>query len=113
MPEALYIRPTGDNVEQTPLPSVTTLVGREAIQDRLIRGPLQVEIERGVNLETCLMHAVRSKLAFDFPPHFLDKPRRHAVRRRLDVQPQGCGPGLFGLRRGDRSVLKHRVDYGV
>src|ERR1700757_4724918 len=45
MPKALYIRPTGDNVEQTPLPSVTTLVGREAIQDRLIRGPLQVEIE--------------------------------------------------------------------
>ena len=113
MPEALKVRPARDHVEQVPLPSVTPLIRRQPIEHRLVRRLLQIEIERGVDLQPRLVHPVRAELPLQLPPHFFHKPRSHAVRRRLNMQPQRSRPRRLGLRRRDRAVFEHRVDHGI
>ena len=52
----------GDDVEQIPVPSVSTLVGRQAVEHSAVRRLLQIEIKRGVDFQPGLMHVVGAEL---------------------------------------------------
>src|ERR1700751_1447888 len=103
----------GDDVEEAPTPSAAALVGCEAVLYDAIGGLLEVEIERGVDLEAGFVHALRAVLAIEFAADFFDKPWSDAVGRRLDVEAEGGGAGSFSLRLSNGSVFQHRVDDGV
>ncbi len=61
-----------DDVFEMALPAMAAFVGGEAVEDRLIRGFLQVDIDRRVNLQAAFVDLVGSVLAFEVAANFLD-----------------------------------------
>jgi len=96
-----------------PLPAAMALVRGQAIENRLIGRVLQIEIERGVDLEACGMDFFRAEAAFQLAAHFFDEPRRYRVGRSFEMQPQRRGAGGLSLGRCDLAVFEHGIDDDV
>ena len=64
------------DVVELALPSVAPLVGGKPVANGLVRGLLQIEIERGVDAEAGLMHLLGAEALFKLAAHLFLKPGR-------------------------------------
>ena len=78
----------GDNIFQMAFPSVPALVGGQTIQHGLIRRLLQIDIERGIDLQAAFVHLVGAVFIFQISPDLLDEIRSERVRIVLQMQNQ-------------------------
>ena len=101
------------HIQQMPAPPMPPLIRRQSIQHRAVGRLLQRHIQRRVHLQPRFVHRLRAELPLQLAPHLLHKPRRHAVRRGRQVQPQRRALRLACLRCRDRAILQHRVDHRV
>ncbi len=67
------------NIVQMPLPAVSPFIHCQSVEYRLIRCPLQVHIERGVNTEPTRVHFIGAVLIFQIPAHFLHEVWRNRI----------------------------------
>ncbi len=67
-------------------PSAAMLVGDQPVRHSAIRCFLQVEIERGLDFESRLMHFFGAEAFFQFAPHFFLEPWSHRHLRLRDAQ---------------------------
>ena len=103
----------GQDVGKLSLPAVAALIGGQAVEHRLIRGALQVHVERGIDPQSPLVHAVGAVLVFQIAANLLDEigGERIGVVRQLQVE--GLVAGCNGLGRSDSSIFEHGIDHQV
>ena len=99
-----------DDVFEMSLPPVTALVGGEAIEHSLIRGFLQIDVERRVDLETAFVDLISPVLAFEITANLFDEIRSERIWIVREMEDEGGGASVGSLGRGDLAVLKHGVD---
>ena len=110
---AFQIGAFGHNILQPALPSVPALVVRGAVQHGLLRGMLQVQVERGVHAQTGAVDLIAAVLTLQLPPHLFHKVGGLRVSRRFDVQPQRGELGRSRLGCRDLVVGDHLVQHQV
>ena len=102
-----------DDVLQMALPAVAPFVGGQAIEHGLIRSPLQIHVERGINLQAAFVDLVGSVFAFQVAADLFDKIRSQRIRIVRQMQDYRCGARVRGLRGGDLAIFEHGVDHQI
>src|SRR5271170_5917369 len=74
---------------------------------------LQVEVERGIDLQSTLMHIFTAIFLFQRPPYLLRKVRRQRIPCWLQCQSDGKRARRVRLYLCDLSVLRHGAEYQV
>src|SRR5580698_5981687 len=95
----------GNYVEQFSVPAMAALVGGEAVEQSLMRGFLQIHIERGVNTESAFEYLVAAILGFEIAADLFDVVRRERVLILLEVESYGLAFCFGGLGGGDFAVF--------
>ncbi len=112
VPIAAEALAAADDVLQMTLPVAPPLERCQAVQHRLRRSLLQVEVERRINSQAAFVHLVRTIFLFQIAAYFFDKIWRRRVFR-LNTQAQRRGFRAAGLFCGDLAVFKHVVDHQI
>src|SRR6202011_4684156 len=86
-------------------PPVTSFVGSQAVQNRLVGGSLEIYIERGVYLETAFVNLVGSVLVLKVAANFLHKIWSQRIRIVRQTQHQRSGARVRRLRGRDLTVF--------
>jgi hypothetical protein len=94
----------GEYVFKMAPPTAAALVYGDAIFNGTVSGPLQVEIEGGVDAQAGFMHLFRAETLVEFLPHFILEPRSNQAFRLGDVEAKGCTAGFLGLDVGDYAI---------
>ena len=81
----LQVLTLGDHILQAALPSMPALIGGESIQHRLLRGVLQVQVERRIHAQARAVDLIGAVLALQLPSHLFDKIWRLCVGGRLQI----------------------------
>src|SRR5579864_2174817 len=95
------------------LPTVTALVGSEAVEDGLIRSLLEFYVERGIDLQSTFVDLIGAELAFEVAANLFNEIWSQRVRIVREPQRKRSGTSVVGLRGGDLAVLEHCVDHHV
>ena len=83
-----------DNIFQMVFPSVTALVGGQAVEHSLIRSLLHVNIERGIDFQSAFVHLIGAVLVLQIAPDFFDEIRRQRIGIVREMQGQRLGAGV-------------------
>src|SRR5215467_16180974 len=94
-------------------PAVPPLVSRKTFEHSLIRGFLQVHIERCVNLKATFVNLIGAVLALKISADFFHEIRSEGVGTVSEMQDQRRGSCGVRLRGSDLSVLQHGIDHQV
>ncbi len=113
MPINRRVEPRQHYVLQVALPSMSALIRRCAIQHRLVRHALQIEVERRIHAQPRAVDRLHPILLLQLSPYLFDKVRSLAVRRSLDMQPQRRSLGHRSLRLGDLPIVQHLRQHQV
>ena len=113
MLESVHVQAARKHIEKMALPAAAAFPGSETIENRPIRRVLQVQIERGVNLQAGGVNFFSAEAPLQLAAHLFHEPRSDGIRRSLQMQPQWRRARSLRLRRRDLAVLKHGVDDDV
>ncbi len=102
-----------DYIFQMALPAVPPLVGGQPVEHGLVRGLLQIHVERGVHLQAAFMDLVGPVLAFQIAANFFHKIGRQRIGIVRQVQNQGGRSRVGGLCGRYLAVFQHGVDHQI
>ena len=102
------------HILQMVFPAMAALVSGQAVEHRLVRGLLQIHVERGVNPQPALVDLVAAVLAFQVAADLFHKIRSQRIRIMLqDLESSGCSCASVACWRRDLSVFQHGVDHQI
>src|SRR3974390_506565 len=93
-----------DRVFKAAFPSMTPLIGCNAVQDSLIRSLLQVQIESGIDTKAGFMNLFGAESLIEFLPHLFLEPRRNCALLFGNVKPQRGVARILRLNVRDNAI---------
>src|ERR1700733_8224710 len=92
------------------LPAMPAFIGGQAVEDRLIRSPLKIYVERGENFQASFVHLVGSIFILEIAANFLYEIWSQRIRIVRQMQIQGRRARGSRLRGRDFAVFQHGVE---
>ena len=105
--------PVGQHIFKMIFPTMTPFVGGQAVQHRLVRGSLQIHVERRIHLQTTFVNLIGTGLVLKIAANFLHKIWSQRIRIVSQTQHQRRGSRVGCLRGGDLAIFEHGIDYQI
>jgi hypothetical protein len=104
-------RALSHDVFEVAFPAVAAFIRSETVEHSLIRGLLQIHVERGIDFQSALVDLIGSVFVFQVAANLFDKIRRERIGVVGQMQYERSGARVGGLRGGDLAVFQHGIDY--